>query len=88
MTDRQLTLGEKQRVFVRLLPKLIGYAYDAGYEISLGEAYRTDEQAEINALGPTGRGRLADYIGGLFPGLAAKIRLRRPRAVALRDAAP
>lgn len=44
-----MNLGEQQRVFTRLVAKLINYAYDTGYELSLGEAYRTPEQAIINA---------------------------------------
>lgn len=49
-----MTLGEKQRLFTRLLPRLIDYAYAQGYELSLGEAYRTPEQAALNAK--SGRG--------------------------------
>ncbi len=49
-----MTLGEKQRVFVPLLAKLIVYAYDSGYELTLGEAYRTPEQAIRNAVNGSG----------------------------------
>ena len=78
-----MTLGEQQRLFVRLVAQLINFAYAQGYELSFGEAYRSDEQAEINAMGPTGRGRLADFTGGLFPGFAAKIR-NNPRITGAR----
>ncbi len=44
-----MTLGEQQRVFARLVAKLINYAYDTGYELTFGEAYRTPEQAILNA---------------------------------------
>jgi hypothetical protein len=44
-----MTLGEKQRMFALNVAKLIIWAYEQGYEISLGEAYRTAEQAELNA---------------------------------------
>lgn len=54
------TLGEKQRDFPVLLAALISWAYAEGYEITLGEAYRSDEQAAINALGVAGRSNLAD----------------------------
>lgn len=35
-----MTLGQKQRLFTKLLAELILWAYDEGYEISLGDAYR------------------------------------------------
>lgn len=44
-----MTLGQKQRIFTRLIAKLIEYAYKNNYELSFGEAYRTQEQAAIYA---------------------------------------
>lgn len=35
-----LTLGQKQRLFTKLLAQLIEYAYSQGYELTLGDAYR------------------------------------------------
>lgn len=35
-----MTLGQKQRLFTRLVAKLIEFAYSQGYELSLGDAYR------------------------------------------------
>ncbi|MCP5014461.1 MAG: M15 family metallopeptidase [Ketobacter sp.] len=35
-----MRLSEKQKLFTRLLPKLINYAHRKGYEITLGDAYR------------------------------------------------
>lgn len=35
-----MTLSEQQRLFCSLLPKLIGYAYGMGYELTLGDGYR------------------------------------------------
>jgi hypothetical protein len=35
-----MTLGEKQRLFSKLIAKLILYAYEQGYEITLADAYR------------------------------------------------
>ncbi len=49
-----MTLGEKQRLFARLAGQLIAHIYESGYECSLGEAYRTPEQAARNAA--TGAG--------------------------------
>jgi hypothetical protein len=43
------TLGQKQRRFVRLIGLLIEYAYNHGMELTFGEAYRTPEQAKLNA---------------------------------------
>lgn len=35
-----MTLGQKQRLFTRLISELILWAYDNGYELSLGDAFR------------------------------------------------
>lgn len=35
-----MTLGEKQRMFTRLAGLLIEYAYQNGYELTFGDAYR------------------------------------------------
>lgn len=34
------TLGQKQRRFARMLPRLIDKAHELGFEVSLGDAYR------------------------------------------------
>lgn len=68
------TLRQKQSRFVRLKGRLIEHAYAQGYELTDGEAWRTDEQAEIHAMGFAGRERLAKLIEAEFPGLATKIR--------------
>lgn len=44
-----MTLGEKQRLFTQLVGKLIEYAYASGYELTFGDAYRSPEQAKLNA---------------------------------------
>lgn len=43
------TLRQKQSRFVLMISKLIQYAYANGYELTFGEAYRTPEQAALNA---------------------------------------
>ena len=35
-----MTLGQKQRKFARMVADLIIFAYDSGYEVTLGDAYR------------------------------------------------
>lgn len=40
-----MTLGQKQRLFAKLVPRLINYIYEQGYEVSFGEAYRSPEEA-------------------------------------------
>jgi hypothetical protein len=35
-----MKLGERQRLFVKLLPRLIDYAYEQGYELTVGDAFR------------------------------------------------
>lgn len=44
-----MTLGEKQQLFMRLLPKLIGRALVLGFQIRGGELLRFEEQARWNA---------------------------------------
>lgn len=48
------TLGDKQREFPLMLAALITWAYEQGYEITLGEAFRTPEQAALNAQNGSG----------------------------------
>ncbi|AGF91106.1 hypothetical protein SXHG_00084 [Synechococcus phage MRHenn-2013a] len=36
----KLTLGQKQRLFVPMVAKLINFAYENGYELTFGDAYR------------------------------------------------
>lgn len=35
-----MTLGEKQRLFARLIPRLIDKAHEFGFEVTLGDAFR------------------------------------------------
>lgn len=44
-----MTLRERQSLFVRLVGLLIEFAYQGGYELTFGEAFRTPEQAKLNA---------------------------------------
>ena len=44
-----MTLGEKQRKFTRMIADLIVFAYGNGFELTFAEAYRTPEQAALNA---------------------------------------
>jgi hypothetical protein len=36
----EMTLGQKQRLFTKLVAKLIVKAYELGYELTFGDAYR------------------------------------------------
>lgn len=49
-----MTLGEKQRRFTELIARLITWCYANGYELTFGEAYRTPEQAALNAQSGAG----------------------------------
>lgn len=49
-----MELSEQQRLFCKLVGQLIIWAYDMGYELTFGEAYRTPEQAAINATRQSG----------------------------------
>lgn len=44
-----MTLSEKQQLFVYMIAQLISYAQDKGLRLTFGEAYRTPEQAALNA---------------------------------------
>lgn len=44
-----MTLAEKQKEFVLMVATLITWAYEHDYELTFGEAYRTPEQAALNA---------------------------------------
>ena len=49
-----MTLGEKQRLFTELVGRLIEWAYMHNYELTFGEALRTQAQADLNAKTGTG----------------------------------
>src|SRR5688572_27399908 len=49
-----VTLREKQSQFALCVASLIQQAYQMGYEVTFGEAYRTPEQAALNAKKGTG----------------------------------
>lgn len=45
-----MTLGDKQKLFAKLVGKLLTWVYENSiYTVTFGEAYRTSEQAKINA---------------------------------------
>lgn len=44
-----MTLSEKQALFTVMIAQLINWADERGYRLTFGEAYRTPEQAALNA---------------------------------------
>lgn len=44
-----LKLGEKQRIFAYNIGLLIAHAYQSGYELTFGDAYRDPRLAQLNA---------------------------------------
>jgi hypothetical protein len=48
------TLRQKQSRFARSVPLLLQYVYARGYEATLGEAWRTQAQAQANAASGAG----------------------------------
>lgn len=52
--EMALSLRQKQSLFVRLVAELIQYADAMGYELTFGEAWRTPDQAALNARRGTG----------------------------------
>jgi hypothetical protein len=49
-----MTLGEMQRKFAKMIGQLIAWAYANKFELTFGEAYRTPEQAALNAKSGAG----------------------------------
>lgn len=49
-----MTLSEKQQLFTVMISSLIQWAGENDYALTFGEAYRTPEQARINAGKGTG----------------------------------
>lgn len=49
-----MSLGEKQRWFTNLVAQLIEWCYRQGFELTFGEAYRTPEQAALDAKSGSG----------------------------------
>lgn len=49
-----MTLRQKQSKFVVMVGQLIAWAYSKGYELTFGEALRTQEQANANAASGKG----------------------------------
>lgn len=50
----ELTVGQKQELFMELLPKLLEFAFANGYKVRGGELQRTKAQAEQNAASGAG----------------------------------
>lgn len=48
-----MSLRQKQSIFARNISKLIIWAFDNGYEITLGEGYRTNDQQLLYFYGYT-----------------------------------
>ncbi|HCB2900600.1 TPA: M15 family metallopeptidase [Proteus mirabilis] len=44
-----MSLVDKQNTFTGMVAKLITFAQQKGYKLTFGEAYRTEEQAKLNA---------------------------------------
>ncbi|EHN4995819.1 MULTISPECIES: M15 family metallopeptidase [Enterobacteriaceae] len=44
-----MKLSDKQQQFTVMIGKLIQFAHQRGYGLTFGEAYRTPEQAKLNA---------------------------------------
>jgi hypothetical protein len=52
--ESEMTVGELQRKFARMVGVLLNVIYEDGYECSFGEAFRTPEQAAWNARDGSG----------------------------------
>jgi hypothetical protein len=68
-------LRDLQVQYLKLLPRLVDQAFTMGFELTLGEGWRTDEQAIIHAMGAAGRAELAAHLekDPRFHGLAVAV---------------
>lgn len=76
ITEDQLmveSVRQKQSRFAKMAAGLILKAYELGYEVTFGEAFRSDEQCEINAAGESGRALIAQDLMDTSPVLARAI---------------
>lgn len=76
----KMTLGQKRRLFTRLLPFLIEEMRRRGYEVSLGEGYVGDSIDRPDEDSPHRRD------GGHFKGIALDLNLHRCHCVPAHDA--
>lgn len=67
------TLGSKRERFSRCFAQLVLKAFAMGYTARIAEVARSDEQAEINALGVEQRVRIAKILQPSYPLLAGTI---------------
>lgn len=58
-----MTLREQQSLFIKLLPRLIDYAYAQGWEFTGGELLRSKEQALVNAAHGVGTANSLHLLG-------------------------
>ncbi|MBC4010444.1 M15 family metallopeptidase [Morganella morganii] len=49
-----MSMVDKQNTFTGMVAKLIVFAQSKGYKLTFGEAYRTPEQAKLNAKAGSG----------------------------------
>lgn len=73
MIEKEPELGPLQRAFTRCLAQLYAKILADGYEFTLGEGYRSPEQAAINSLSLTDRARIRALLETKYPIVAAAI---------------
>lgn len=60
MPSNEMSLGERQRLFCSLLPRLLDKIYEDGYACTIGDAYRDPRSHGAQGeSGPYGRARSA-----------------------------
>jgi len=81
MSNNTISLGTIQRQFARCLAALEAKILADGFEFTLGEGYRSPEQAAINSLSLFDRARVGAILETKYPILAGSIRLSTSRGV-------
>lgn len=58
-----MTLREQRSLFARLLPRLLDYIHQNGYDVTIGEVVRSREQAKANAASGVGISNSLHIVG-------------------------
>lgn len=81
MIEQPYSLGSLQRAFARCLVTFEAKILADGFEFTLGEGYRTAEQAAINSLSLFDRAKVGAVLETKYPTLAEAIRVSTSQGI-------
>jgi len=82
MVENITSLGTLQRAFARCLASLEAKILADGFEFTIGEGYRSAEQAAINSLPLIDRARIAALLEAKYPVLSEAMKASVSRGIA------